>query len=411
MAPLALHGRLSERLAATEPRIRVIYVSTYIPRECGIATYTKDLTNAINLLNPYCLADIVAVDDKDLNGTDYTYPWEVKYKIAQNNLQSWLNAASYINQSGADVVVMQHEFGIYSSSAGSAGEHAVPFVEAIKKPLVVTLHTVLPNPTEIQRHNMVKIARRADAITVMVQAAVDILVKEYGIDEHKIVVIPHGVPDIGFTSPKRAQRRLGLEDTFVISGFGLISKGKGYEYAIKAMPQILEKHPKTRLFILGETHPVVMRREGDKYRRGLVKAAKDLKLGSAVKFVNRYLTLGEILDYLKATDIYITPFIGLEQITSGTLSYAVGAGKVCVSTPYRYAEEVLGSERGVLVPPKDSSALAEAIIELLDKPDRRLKLSKKAYAYGRNMIWPSVALRHLDLFEILKKKNHDAVAG
>jgi glycosyltransferase involved in cell wall biosynthesis len=408
MTPLALRGKkLSARLAATEPRIKAIYVSTYIPRECGIATYTKDLTNSINVLNPHFLADIVAIDDRNYNGTNYNYPWEVKYKIEQEDLQSWLNAAEYINQSGADVVLLQHEFGIYSSSPGSSGEHALPFVEAIKKPLVVTFHTVLPNPTAIQKHNMSRIAKRADAITVMVGAAVDLLVDVYGVDERKVVVIPHGVPDIGFTSTRYAKKQLGLENNFVIAGFGLLSEGKGYEYAIKAMPQILEKHPNARLLILGETHPVVLRREGERYRQSLVKLIKELNLGKVVKFVNRYMTLGEIINYLKATDIYVTPFIGLEQITSGTLSYAIGAGKVCVSTPYRYAEEVMSNDRGVLVPPKDPEALATAVNALLSNPRRRNLLSKNAYAYGRNMIWPSVALRHLDLFEILKMNSNE----
>ncbi|QQG50317.1 MAG: glycosyltransferase family 4 protein [Candidatus Berkelbacteria bacterium] len=406
MSPLNTRGKLAVRLKATEPRVRVIYVSTYIPRECGIATYTKDLTNAINLLNPYCLADIVAIDDRDMNKTNYRYPWEVKYKIQQNSPKSWREAAAYINQSSAEIVHFQHEFGIYSSSAGSAGEHAVLLAEAVNKPIVVTFHTVLPRPSKAQLASVRKLAKLATAITVMVGAAVKLLVDVYGIDEKKIVVIPHGVPDIGYTTTKGAKEYLGLGDATIISGFGLLSEGKGYEYAIEAMPAIVKQNSNVKLLIIGETHPVVLRHQGEAYRHKLHALIKKLKLSRSVKMVNRYLTLGEIIDYLKATDIYITPFLGLEQITSGTLSYAIGAGKVCVTTPYRYAEEVVDDDRGVLVPPRDSCAMAATINDLLAHPRKCSIMSKKAYAYGRNMIWPSVALRHLDLFEIVKKVSY-----
>lgn len=406
MTPLAVRGKLSARLKATEPRIRAIYVSTYIPRECGIATYTKDLTNAINLLNPYYLADIVAIDDREMNGTDYDYPWEVKYKIQQDDPQSWLAAAAYINQSTADVVHIQHEFGIYSSARGSAGEHVVPFMNAVRKPIIVTFHTVLPQPTPQQQQNVQKIAERAEAITVMVEAAVPLLVERYGVDERKVVVIPHGVPDIPFSDTAHAKQQLGLEKFTTIAGFGLLSDGKGYEYMIEALPSILKKDKTVKFLILGETHPVVVRHQGEVYRQKLVELARTLEVTESVEFVNRYLSLDEIVEYLQATDIYVTPFLNLDQITSGTLSYAVGAGKVCVSTPYRYAEEVIDGNRGVLVPPADSQALAQTITKLLNQPKKRLTMAKKAYAYGRNMIWPSVALRHLDLFEILKEARH-----
>lgn len=394
---------LIKRLAATEPRVKALYVSTYIPRECGIATYTKDLTNAINLLNPHYLADIIAIDDEHLGGKKLAYPWEVKYKIDQNNLKSWLNAADYINQSGAEVVVLQHEFGIYG---GPEGEMIIPFVEAIKKPIVVTFHTVIPQPTEQYRTIVSRIGARANAIVVMVNTAVTRLVKDYGLDEAKIVVIPHGVPDIPFAPSSIAKKEIGLGDDNIIMSFGLVSRGKGYEHVVEALPAILKKHPNTKLLILGQTHPVVLRQEGESYRESLQLRAKELGVSDALVFVNRYLDLEEIVDYLKATDIYITPFISLDQITSGTLSYAVGAGRACISTSYLYAQEVLDGNRGMLVPPSDAGAIADAAIELFDNPKKRLEIAKKAYAYGRNMIWPSLALRHLDLFEIL---THEAV--
>lgn len=392
---------LAKRLAASEPRVKVIYVSTYIPRECGIATYTKDLTNAINLLNPSCLADIVAVDDENSGGERHSYPWEVKYKIDQEDLRSWINAADYVNQSGADVVHLQHEFGIYG---GYQGEYAVPFVESVTKPVAITFHTVIPEPTAKQREMVRRLCKKAQAVVVMVNTAAERLIDTYGVDSNKIVVIPHGVPDVSFASTTRKKSELDYKGYNIISSFGLVSSGKGYEYAIEAMPNILKQHPQTKLLILGETHPVVARHEGEHYRNKLKGLVRRLRLGKSVEFVNRYLTLGEVISYLQATDIYITPFPNLNQITSGTLSYAIGAGKACVSTPYLYAKEVLDHNRGLLARPQDSEDLAEKITFLLDHPRKRHEIAKNAYAFGRNMIWPSVALRHLDLFELLIKK-------
>lgn len=389
--------QLSKRLAATEPKIRAIYVSTYIPRECGIATFTKDLTNAINILNPHYLADIVAIDDEASGAEHRDYPWEVKYKIEQENLRSWIDAADYINQSGAQVVNIQHEFGIYG---GELGEYTVPFMEAIKKPIVLTLHTVLPEPNSRIRDMVCRMAKRADAIVAMINTAAQWLIGYYGIDKAKIVVINHGVPDISFGPTHVAKRALGLSGN-IISSFGLMGPGKGYEYAIGALKHVLNKHPQTKLLLIGETHPVVKRKEGEIYREQLLRLVKKLSLSRSVKFINRYVSLRELIEYLQATDIYITPYTGLDQVSSGTLSYAIGAGKACVSTPYIYAKEVITSQRGLLVEPKDEKDLAAKIIYLLDHPRKRLEMARNAYALGRSMIWPNVALRYLDLFEIV----------
>ncbi|HUD20529.1 MAG TPA: glycosyltransferase family 4 protein [Candidatus Saccharimonadales bacterium] len=399
--------RLSTQLTESERRVRVLYVSTYIPRECGIATFTKDLTNAINLLNPTCLADITAIDDKELNKTSYQYPWEVKHRIQQDSLTSWLDMAKHINDTSADVVSIQHEFGIYGPP-GTDGENIIPFMEKITKPIVVTFHTVLPEPTEHQLEVVQKIAERAEAIVVMVNVAVKWLTEVYNLDEHKIVVIPHGVPDIPFTPSIGPKAELGLKNYKTIMGFGLVNRGKGYEQAISALPLILERHPKTKLLILGETHPVVRRQEGEKYRNKLKRLAKRLGVQDYIVWVNRYLSLDEIIEYLKATDIYITPFINLQQITSGTLSYAVGAGRVCLSSPYLYAGEVLDENRGFIVEPFCPIKFAKAVNQIFDHPRKSLEVAKRAYDYGRNMIWPSVALRYLDLFEILIKRGEHA---
>lgn len=393
---------LATKLAATEPRVRAIYVSTYIPRECGIATFTKDLTNAINLLNPYCLADIVAIDDEKSGGEARNYPWEVKYKINQEDLRSWIDAADYINQSGADVVCIEHEFGIYG---GFEGEYAVPFIEAIKKPVAVAFHTVLPQPSAKQREMVRRLCKRADAVIVMVNIGAERLAEIYGVNANKIVVIPHGVPDITFGPTQDTKEKLGFPNDNIIAGFGLLGPGKGYEHAISAMPAILAEHPNTKLLLIGQTHPVTLRYyKTDQYRQRLIRLTKKLGVEKNVVFINRYLSLDEIIDYLKATDVYITPFPNLDQITSGTLSYAIGAGKACVSTPYSYAKEVLANNRGLLVEPENDFDLSEKISYLLKHPRKRNEIAKNAYAYGRNMIWPSVALRHLDLFELLIKK-------
>ncbi len=393
---------LATRLAATEPQIRVIYVSTYPPRECGIATYTRALTKAINLLNPDFLADIVAIDDEKTGGEHRSYPWEVKYKIDQEDLRSWINAADYINQSGAEVVNLQHEFGIYG---GAEGEYIIPFMERIKKPIVVCLHTVLPDPNQKMREMVRRMADYASALVVIVGAAGKQLVEHYGIDPNKIVTIPHGVPDIPFGPSAPYKKKFGYSGWNIISSFGLFSASKGYEYAIQAMPAIIKKHPKTKLLLLGETHPVVLRNEGEKYRNSLKRLITKLDMKDHVEFVNRYLSLGEITEHLRATDVYVTPYPNMNQVSSGTLSYAISAGRPCVSTPYVYAKEVLDKGRGVLVKNQDSADLAEKINDLFDNPKKRLEIAKKAYNYGRNMIWPRVALRHLDLFEIVAEEH------
>lgn len=399
MTPALLRQqKLAAQLAATEPKVRAIYVATYIPRECGIATFTKDLTNAINVLNPHRLADIVALDDESLGGEHLNYPWEVKYKIDQKSLKSFLEAADYINQSGAEIVSIQHEFGIFG---GKYGEYVVPFIEALKKPVVLTYHTVLPTPNDQQKDIVERISSRAKAIIVMVQTAADRLVDVYGVNPKKIVVIPHGIPDITFGSTQSHKANIGLASKTLITGFGLLGRGKGYEFAVAAMKEVVAQHPDAHLLLLGQTHPVVLRNEGEKYRQSLKRLVKRLGLEKNIEFVNRYMSLPEIIRYLQATDIYITPFPGLDQITSGTLAYAIGAGKACVSTPYLFAKEVLSNNRGLLAEPNNAEDLAEKINYLLDHPRKRQEMARQAYAYARNMVWPSVALKYLELFGIV----------
>ncbi len=382
----------AQQLAKRERKVRVIYIGSYIPRECGIATFTKDLTSSINVLNPRSLAEIVAVNPP---GENYTYPWEVKFRFDQEDFSTYKKVANYINQSSAELVCLQHEFGLFG---GEHGEMIVPFLKLLKKPVVTTFHTVLPNPNLKHKAIMQQIASLSEAVVVMIHAAADRLENTYHIDRNKIVVIPHGVPDISFSADPEGKAELGLAKRIVLSTFGLINQGKGIEYAILALPEIVAKYPNVTYLVLGETHPVVKRFEGEKYRRKLRAMVRKLGLTKNVRFENRYLTLDELIMYLQATDFYITPYLNPDQITSGTLAYAVGAGLACISTPYIYAEELLDGYRGMLVDYKNASELAQAVIYLCEHPEETFKIRTEAYAYGRQMTWDNVALKHLDLF-------------
>ncbi len=386
---------LATQFAQQERRVRVIYVGSYIPRECGIATFTKDLTSAINVLNPYTLAEIMAIDEP--GGETRDYPWEVKYRIKQGDMHSYIAAADYINQSSAEVINIQHEFGLFG---GENGEYIIPFVENIKKPIITTLHTVLPRPNNHILRLTQKIAQNSKVVVVMIDTAAKRLVSVYNIPREKIVVIPHGVPDVPYGATSYYKKELGLGQNVIISSFGLINPGKGLEYAIKALPTIAKRFQKVKYLILGETHPNLVKIHGEKYRRHLEKLVHQLKLGKYVQFENRYLEFDNLIQYLRASDIYITPYLDPQQISSGTLAYAVGAGKPCISTPYLYAKEVLGKGRGMIVPFKNARAISQAVLHLLKEPDYKKKMEQKAYLYGRAMTWANVALKYLDLFNL-----------
>ncbi len=390
---------LELKLAQQEKVVRIICVGSYIPRECGIATFTKDLTTAINVLNPLCLAEIMAMDE---NGDDRIYPWEVKYRIKQENWESYEKGIEYINQSSAEIIHIQHEFGIFG---GENGEMIVPFMEKIEKPIVTTFHTVLEKPGEQRKKIVQDIARLSKAIVVMIGAAADRLEEVYGIDKEKIIVIPHGVPDIPYGPTLHYKNELGFENNTILSTFGLINPGKGIEYVLEALPEVVEKYPTLKFLIIGATHPNLVKKQGEAYREKLLEIVKEKKLEKNVEFINRYLSLDELVQYLRATDIYISPYLGSQQIASGTLAYALGTGKACISTEYLYAKEVLAKGRGVLVKMKNLEEITVNLIDLLDNPEKRQEIEKKAYSYGRMMIWSNVALKHLNLFRLINKES------
>lgn len=376
-------------------RVEIAYVATYPPQECGIATFTKDLVTAIAKYTPFSEPSVAAVS---ADVAIEQYPKTVKYHIAKPDRQSFIDAADRINDSSIDLVSVQHEYGIFG---GDDGSHILAFMERLNKPIVTTLHTVLSNPSDGQRSVMNSIAQLSGALVVMVKAGRNILLNNYEVPPGKAVVIPHGVPNVHRVSSVSVKKSLGIANRPVISTFGLISRGKGIEGGIKAMPRILEKIPDAMYLVLGETHPGVRNHEGESYRNELLQLVSDLGIEKNVRFNNRYLSLEELINYLCATDVYLTPYINKDQITSGALAYAIGCGKPTVSTPYLYAEEVLADGRGILVDFKDSDGMADAVTKILLDPVLREQMEANAYRYGRRAAWFNVAIDYLDLFHKL----------
>lgn len=384
-------------LTRQQKPLNIIYVSSYIPRKCGIATYTKDLTNAINLINSHSLAEILVVTPSHEH-EPLDYPWEAKYKIGRDDLSDYVTAAQYVNLSHADLVVLEHEFGLFG---GDAGEYIVHFAEALNKPLITTFHTVPQEYTGKMAEVLRRLATRSRVVTVMMETVAKKLVSNYHIPRSKVVIIPHGVPDLPFhsTEAHKAKRRLG--GRIVLGNINLLHRNKGIEYALEAIALLTPRHPEILYVCIGQSHPEVLRQEGEAYRNFLKKRVRELDLKKNVLFVNKYLSLKDLTKWLRTIDIYITPYLDPQQITSGALAYAVGAGKACISTPYLYAKEVLANDRGMLVPSRDSQALSEAISELLDNPDRKREIEKRAYQHGRLMTWPHVGNQHLNLFRTI----------
>ena len=375
---------------------RIAYLSTYPPRECGIANFTKDLIDAICGSDVF-KASIIAINEK---GGIHDYGKRVKERINRDSGEDYVKAADYVNSSNIQLVVIQHEFGIYG---GDYGEHIKLFLENVKKPVITTLHTVQPDFDKKATEVLKYIIEKSEAIIVIAHAAIDML-KRQGIPYNKCVVIPHGCPKIDCTNNKQAKESLGLNGRIVASTFGLISSGKGIEYAIQALPEVIKKDPRIIYLIIGETHPEVKKRDQEKYRNELKRLVSELGLDKHVKFINRFLSKRELIKYLQATDIYLTPYISPNQISSGTLTYALGAGKAVVSTPYAHAKEVLAEDRGILCKFKDSASIAEGINKLLDE-NFRVEMQKRAYDYSRQFIWKNVAKKYIQLINSITEND------
>lgn len=373
-------------------RIEVAYIATYPPTECGIATFTQDSLTAVRKFTPFSHHLVVAMN---YAGETHAYPDVVKFQIDKAIPEDYDDAAKFINESSATVLHVQHEYGIFG---GDHGDYIVRLMEQIKKPMVVTLHTVLAAPNPKQKEIVEQMGRLANHLIVMIDMGRRILMDHYDVDPAKIVVIPHGVPNVRKRASEAAKKSLGLSGHTVLSTFGLINRGKGLEHAIEAMARAVEKHPDALYLILGQTHPAVRKEQGEEYRNELNGLVNKYRLHRNVRFNNHYLTLEELVNYLSATDIYVTPYLNKDQITSGTLAYALGCGKAIISTPYLYAEEMLGEGRGILVPFRDSDAIADAFIRLLDDIPYRHSLESATYKYGRRTTWYNVAIEHLNLF-------------
>ena len=372
-----------------------VYIGTYPPRECGIGTFTRNLFNAITGVEDNKEQDesfIVAINDFDQN---YTYPDEVKLTIHQESQKDYLVAVKYINLSGADCCILEHEFGIYG---GQNGVYILPLLHRLEIPLIVTLHTIIKEPSYNEKLILQEICKMANRIVVMSQKAIGFLIDIYNVPKEKIAYIEHGVPSFQF-SQNETKKEFKLEKKKLLLTFGFISRNKGIEVAIKALPKVVEKHPDVLYIVLGKTHPNVLRYSGDKYRVYLMRLIKDLKLEKNVILLNKFVNQEDLFRYLFASDIYITPYLNEAQITSGTLSYAVGAGSAVVSTPYWHASELLANEKGILFDFHNSNQLSDILIELLDNPKKRLQIRKRAYDYGREITWPKIGVKYNNLIE------------
>jgi len=379
---------------------RVAYLSTYPPRECGIATFCEDLITATLHGDQDGGEPIVVAMESGDHGRDY--PWPVALRVDDDWEEQYGVAADFINDSCVDVVSIQHEFGIFG---GIEGRGLFRFLERLRTPVVTTLHTVLPEPEERLRANVQALARHSQRLVVMNGLAIDILHRDYAIDKRKIALIHHGTLPPSLESKEQAKERLGLSGRKVISTFGLVARGKGLQYAIGALPQILPRHPDTCYVIVGQTHPGVQLVEKESYREELLRLVDDHGLHDSVRFVNRYVSKSEIVRYLAATDIYITPYLNPQQITSGTLAYALAAGTAIISTPYLYARFLLGDDRDVLVDFRSESDIAQAVSHLLDHPEIQRSLERRGRLYGRQMSWPAVGAHYLNLFETVARES------
>ena len=367
-------------------------IGNYLPRQCGIASFTSDLCEAISkkLPNP---DNIMAIAMDDIS-EGYDYPERVKFEIRENVIRDYINAADFLNLNQIDAVVLQHEFGIFG---GKDGSNIIHMLKNLKIPIITTLHTVLTKPSDAQFAIIQELAKYSQKFVVMISKAKDILRDIYNIPESMISIIPHGIPDIPFVDPIFYKDKFGLEDKKVILTFGLIGPGKGIEYMIEAMPHIIEQCHDVIYIILGATHPSLLRTDGEEYRHFLQRKVRNLKMEDHIQFHNKYVGLKTLTEYLIATDIYVTPYLSREQITSGTLAYALGSGNAVVSTPYFFAEELLSNGKGKLVLFRDSESLAKEINFLLSNDHERNIIRKNAYLYGREMVWDEVAERYLRL--------------
>jgi glycosyltransferase involved in cell wall biosynthesis len=384
---------------------RIAFIGNYSPRQCGIATFTTDLCESIadEYKGTACIA--LPVNDTE---EGYEYPPRVRFELTEKDIESYRRAADFLNINNVDMVSLQHEYGIFG---GKAGSYILTLLRELRMPVITTLHTILRDPNPDQRRVLEEIISLSDRVVVMSERGVEFLQSVYHVAPEKIDLIPHGIPDVPFVDPSFNKDLFGVEGKSVLLSFGLLSANKGIENVIAALPAILKKHPNVVYIVVGATHPQVIRNEGETYRLSLQWLAHEKGVEGNVIFYNRFVAMDELIQFIGAADIYITPYLDAAQITSGTLAYTVGAGKAVISTPYWYAEEMLADERGALVPFSDPQALADQVIDLLDNESKRHAMRKRAYLFGRDMIWPQVARRYMKTFERARAEHRHFAAA
>ncbi|MDG5813475.1 glycosyltransferase family 4 protein [Chitinispirillales bacterium ANBcel5] len=372
---------------------KIAFIGNYLPRQCGIATFTTSICESVSAQFPDVQCFSVPVTDIE-NG--YDYPERVRFEIKEKDLGSYERAADFLNLNNIDVACLQHEFGIFG---GSAGGYILTLLRQLKMPIVTTLHTILKDPNDQQQRVMTQLINYSDRLVVMTHKALELLNETYNVDSDKISLIPHGIIDVPFVDPNFYKDHFGVEGKLVLLTFGLLSPDKGIENVLHALPEIVSKFPNVVYIILGATHPSLLRKEGEAYRLTLQYLAEDLGIENHVIFYNRFVSTEELKEFIGAADIYITPYLKEAQITSGALSYSFGAGKAVISTPYWHAKELLSHDRGVLVPFKSPQSIARAIKDLIEKETERHAMRKNAYLLSREMVWSNVAYLYKKTFE------------
>ncbi|WP_048051287.1 glycosyltransferase [Methanosarcina soligelidi] len=381
-------------------QLKVLFIGTYVPKECGIATFTFDLLNSVAGVHEDIRCEVIALNDPS---ETYDYPEEVVFQIERNKLEDYHRAADFINQSDADIVCLQHEFGLFW---GNAGDHIFTLLSGINKPVITTLHTVIREPLPEYRASTEKLIQYSEKLVVMSQTAVDMLKEVYKVPDEKIEVIFHGLPDYPFNDCAKYKRILNVKGSPLILTFGLLSQNKGIESMLDALPEVVNKYPGLIYLILGATHPVVKKHSGEAYREYLKKRVSELGLEKNVVFHDKFVEKEELCNYILASDIYASPYLSREQIVSGALTYAIGMGKAIVSTPYWYAREMLADDRGILVDFGDKDGFKNSLLYLIENPDECNKMRKKAYDFGRKMTWKNIGKEYNTVFaKALKNYN------